>query len=147
MASNNTVIRWIRAVFDRDSAKQMEQAFEASLRAAGQKSGDAFLTEVRAAFDAKMSALRVLLAKGLIDPAQFKTQASLAAQEFNSSVIAGMEKARAAGTLTNAEYLKLSRTLKTVGDDGESFGTKLSRTLLRLGSAFAAFFAFRSEEH
>lgn len=142
--ADNSIRRWLRIIFDRPAAKKAEGEMASSLGAAGKKGGENFLRELRAAFDKKMATLRVQLAKGLIDQKAFKAQADLAAKTFNTGIIAGMEKARAAGKLTDSEYLKLSRTLKKVGTDGATAGTLVGRTFARVAAGAAAFFGVRS---
>jgi len=141
--AEKTLIRRILAIFDRASARKTEAELAASLGSAGKKGGENFLRELRAAFDKRMADLKVQLAKGLIDPKQFKAQATLAAKEFNTGIIAGMEKARAAGTLTDREYLKLSRTLKKVGDEGAESGGRIGSAFFKLGTALAGLFALQ----
>lgn len=125
-----SIKRWIVAQFDRLAAKKVESEFEQSLASAGEKSGKAFLREMRAAFDKRMAELKVQLAKGLIDQKEFKKQADLAARAFNTGITKGMDEARKAGKLTDAEFLKLSRTLKRVGDDGDTLGSRLKRAFV-----------------
>lgn len=110
---------------------------------AGKKGGEAFLREARAAFDRRLAELKNLLAKGLINHAEFKKQADLAARTFNSSILAGMEKARAAGKLTDTEYLKLSRTLKRVGEDGVGAWDRIKAAIVRAGTALVVAFGIR----
>jgi hypothetical protein len=141
MAEEGKGIKWfIRAVFDRASGKQVETELTDALTGAGKKGGAGFLKELRAAFDKRMADLKVSLAKGLISPAQFKQQGAIAAKEFNTGLIAGMDQARKAGTLTDREYLKLSKTLKTVGTDGQRSAGTLSTAFTRLGSQLAVLF-------
>lgn len=144
--AKNSLVRWIRAIFDRDSAKVVEKQLGDSLGAAGKKGGENFVRELRAAFDKKMADLKVKLASGLIDPKEFKKQADLAAKAFNTGIINGMTEARKAGTLTDAVYLKLSRTLKKVGDEGATVaatvGGRMQGAFLKAGTAIAGFFAF-----
>lgn len=142
--ADSVVRRFIRAIFDRDSAKKVEGELEASLAKAGKKGGENFLRELRAAFDKKMADLKVQLAQGLIDPKQFKKQADLAAKEFNTGILKGMTEARKAGTLTDSVYLKLSRTLKKVGDDGASTWDRIKGGIVRAGAALAVAFGARA---
>src|ERR1043166_4838286 len=139
--AQNVIVRWVRAIFDRDSARKTEAELAASLASAGKVGAESFLTELRAAFAKRMADLKVQLSKGLLDAKQFRTQADAAAREFNAGVIAGMEKARAAGTLTNAEYLKLVRTLKTVGTEGQGAAGLLNSAFTKASLAIAGVFA------
>ncbi len=141
--ANNVITRWIRAVFDRDAAKRVENQMTDSLASAGKRAGEGFLKELRAAFDKRMADLKVQLARGIIDPAQFKQLSNEAAKQFNTGLVAGMDKARAAGTLTEREYLKLSRTLKKVGDDGKAAGGVLQSQFAKVGAFVAATFGAR----
>lgn len=137
--AEKTLVRRILAVFDRQSAKKSEQEFKESLAKAGAEGGKAFLRELRAAFDKRMAELKVQLAAGIIDKKEFRKQADAAAKEFNAGLLKGMEKARRAGELTDKEYLKLSRTLKTVGVEGATAGSKIGAAFLKAGGAIAAF--------
>lgn len=136
--------RFLTVVFDRESARKVEGQLEGSLQSAGKKGGENFLRELRAAFDKRIGDLKVQLAKGLIDPAQFKAQSNLAAKEFNAGIVKGMEEARKAGTLTEKEYLKLSRTMKRVGDEGVTAWDRIKRGITTAGTALAAAFGARA---
>jgi len=138
---------WVRAAFDRAAAKKTEEQLAESLTSAGKEGGKgfskSFLSELRKSFDKRMADLRVQVARGAIDPAEFKKQANLAAKEFNAGLLAGMDKARAAGKLTDSEYLKLSRTLKKVRDDGQEAGTTIAGSFKRLAAIIGSTFAIR----
>src|SRR5688572_21529112 len=135
--ADNVIRRFVRIIYDSVSGKKAEAQLAAGLGDAGRKGGANFVRELRAAFDRKMADLKVQLAKGLIDPAQFKAQANLAAKQFNQGIIAGMEQARKAGTLTDAEYLKLGRTLKRTGDEGATAGGKIFSSFAKVGTVIA----------
>lgn len=139
----NTIRRWIRIIFDKPSADKAQKDMGDALAGAGKKGGENFVRELRAAFEKKMAGLKVQLAKGLIDPATFKRQGNAAARDFNAGIIAGMEKARIAGNITDTEYLKLARTLKKVGDDGEMSGRRVGSAWLKVGAAVSGFVAAR----
>lgn len=139
--ADNVIRRFIRIIYDSVSGKKAEAQLAAGLGDAGKKGGANFVRELRAAFDRKMADLKVQLAKGLIDPAQFKAQANLAAKQFNQGIIVGMEQARKAGTLTDAEYLKLGRTLKRTGDEGATAGGKLFSGFTKAAAGIAGFLA------
>lgn len=132
MADERGIIRYVRAIFDRASGKKMEQEFEASLSAAGKKSGKGFLDELRAAFNKRMGQLREQLAKGVIDQKEFRRQSDIAARAFNQGLLANIEKARKAGNLTDREYIKLTRTLKRVGDEGGRSVGRVNSSMDRL---------------
>ena len=142
--AKNVLRRFIQIIFDRPSAKKAEGELAASMGTAGKKGGENFLRELRAAFTKRMADLKNQLAKGLIDPKQFKAQADLAAKQFNTGILAGMEKARAAGKLTETEYLKLSRTLKKTGDERVSAWDRIKASIVRLGAALAVTFGVRA---
>src|ERR1051326_917164 len=139
----NVITRWVRAVYDRAAGKKVEAELQDSLTSAGKKGGEGFLKELRTAFATRMADLKTQLARGLIDPAEFKQQADVAAKAFNTGMLAAIDKARAAGTLTDAEFLSLSRTLKTVGDTGSTSGGLLASAFTKAGVALAAFFSAR----
>jgi len=139
--AKNTLLRRIQIIFDRLSAKKTEAEMAASLATAGKKGGENFLRELRKAFDKRMADLKVQLAKGLISPAQFKQLGETAAKQFNQGVVSGMESARKAGKLTDSEYLKLSRTLKRVGDDGATAGGRIGTAFFKASAMVAGFLA------
>lgn len=141
--ADGIIKRFVRVLFDRPSAKKVEDELEGALQSAGKKGATGFLKELRQAFDKRMGELKVALSKGLISPAEFKKQGALAAKQFNAGVVNGMEAARKAGKLTDAEYIKLSKTLKKVGDEGSTAGSKLSGAFLRAGAALAGLFGAR----
>src|SRR5690606_27566923 len=89
-----------------------------SLERAGEKSGRSFLTEMREVFNKRMGQLRADLAAGVIDEKEFRRQSQIAARAFNDGILRGIEKARREGRLTDKEFVKLTRTLKRVGDEG-----------------------------
>lgn len=135
------ITRIIRFVLDRksvgDSTQQMEQAFTK----AGKEAGDNFYRELRAKFEKTTAELREKLAKGTIDEKEFKKQSDAAAKAFNSSLLKSMEEARKKGTLTDREYVKLTKTLKKVGDDGGKAGSSLASTFGKVAGAIGAAFA------
>jgi len=141
MAKEGLIVRWVRVLFDRASAKQVEDQLGASLATAGQKAGAGFMKELKAAFDREMGDLKVKLAKGLINPQEFKQQSEALAKQFNATVIKKLEEARAAGTLTDKEFLKLSRTLKRTGEEGATGFGRLTTSLKSLAATVGAFFA------
>lgn len=143
MAESN-LIRRILAIFDRDSARKAEAELEASLAKAGAKGGENFLRELKKQFDTKTADLKVALAKGIIDPKEFRRLSDEAAKQFNAGILAGMNEARAAGTLTEREYVKLAKTLKKTGLEGETMFTRLKGAALRFGAAMAAAFSVRA---
>ena len=142
--AEKSLVRRIIAIFDRDSARKAEAELEASLGTAGAKGGENFLRELKRQFETKTADLKVQLAKGIIDEKQFRAQADLAAKEFNTGLIAGMEKARAAGTLTEREYQKLSRQLKKTGQDGETAFERMRGAALRFAATLATAVTLRA---
>lgn len=141
MAKGPGIIRrFIQIVFDRGSAQKASQQMASALGGAGKKAGENFVRELREAFDRRMAELRVKLAAGIIDQREFKKQADLAAKTFNQGIVKGMKEAHKAGTLTDKEFLKLSRTLKKTGDEGAFAGSRIQTAFARLGTFLAATF-------
>jgi hypothetical protein len=136
-------IRKVRVFFDRASAKKAEQELASAMGEGGKKAGENFARELKQAFDKRLADLKTSLAKGLISPEQFKKQAELAAKQFNSGIIKGMDAARKAGTLTDSAYIKLAGTLKRVGDVGASAGSLIERSFFRLAATLASVFSIR----
>jgi hypothetical protein len=130
-------------VFDRLSAKKVEDEMASSLEGAGKKGGANFLRELKAQFDRRLADLKVQLSSGLIDPREFRKQSDLAARQFNAGITKGMEEARRQGTLTEKEYVKLSRQLKRTGDEGASAWDRMKRGILGAGATLAAYFGAR----
>lgn len=141
--AERSLVRFIRIVFDRASAKKTEAQMAKALEQAGKEGGRAFLRELRAAFDKRMAELKVQLAKGLIDKAEFRKQGDLAARTFNAGLVRGMEEARATGLLTDKVYLKLAGSLKRVGDAGTEATGALTGMFGRLGIGLGAAFGIR----
>src|SRR5688572_20440114 len=144
MAEDNIIQRTIRAVFDRASAEKVERQFEESLTKAGERAGAGFLRELRQEFDKKRAQLAEQLARGTISEREVKKQSEAAARAFNQALLASMDKARKAGTLTDREYVKLTRTLKRVGDDGAKSAGLLHSSFGKVVSLLGGFFAART---
>ncbi|MFS8639060.1 MAG: hypothetical protein FWJ74_13305, partial [Gemmatimonadota bacterium] len=74
-----------------------------------------------------------------------------AAETFDRGLVAGMERLRQEGNLTERQFRSLARSLKTVGREGEQDVGRLGRALEKLrgwalsaGAAIAGIFAFRT---
>jgi hypothetical protein len=141
MAKDGSIRRWIRILYDAASGKKAEAQLAAGLGDAGKKGGTEFARQAKQAFEKRMADLKVAVAKGTVSVPEFKKQADAAARVFNSSILAGMQDARKAGKLTDTEYLKLSRTLKRVGDDGQQAGGKIFGSFTRAAAGIAGFLA------
>lgn len=142
--AERSLIRRIVAIFDREAAKKVETELAGSLELAGKKGGENFLRELRKQFDTKTADLKVALAKGVIDQKEFRRQSDLAAREFNAGLVKGLEGARQAGTLSEREYQKLSRSIKRVREEGETMFGRLRAAALRFGAAMLAAFSLRA---
>lgn len=146
--ADKRIRRLIEIVFDRRSAEQVEEGIKGSLRRAAREGGDNFLRELKSVFNKRMADLRIELSKGIIDQKQFRQRANEAAKAFNEELISRIEELRDQGKMTDAEYVKLSRSLKRVGDDGgKAIGglrqgmQHLRAMVLSLGGALAGLFA------
>src|SRR5690606_25361306 len=123
--ADQTIRRFIRLILDRSAAKQAGQEMEKALAQAGQQGGQSFLRELRAQFDRRMAELREQLARGIIDEQEFRRRANEAAREFNRGLLANIERLRREGQLTDREFVKLTRSLKKVGDEGEKSANRI----------------------
>lgn len=121
------ILRRIAFVLDRPSAKKVGDQMEDVLGTAGKEGGQNFARELREAFNKRMAQLKEQLAEGLIDEKKFKQEADKAARAFNTSMLRSIQKAREEGKLTDREYIKLTRTLKRVGDQGQKSAGLLTR--------------------
>ena len=72
------------------------------------------------------------MARGIIDQRQFRREVDQAARTFNTGLLKGIEKARREGTLTEREYVKLTRQIKRVGDSGKRDIGRLNSSMERL---------------
>jgi hypothetical protein len=147
MAEGKGIVRWVRAVFDRDAAKKMEGEFGDSLQKAGEqggkKAGAATMAELRKEFEKKKAQLARDLASGVIDQKQWKAQTDAAARTFNDGVLRLMDQAKAKGADGEREFNKLGRSLKNVGDAGHQAFSRIRMAIVAAGAA-AAFFAARA---
>src|SRR5690606_2852019 len=71
------------------------------------------------AYDQTIAEARVKLAKGLIDQREFERIRTQAAETFDRGLIAGMERLRTQGDLTERQFRSLARSLKSTGQQGE----------------------------
>jgi len=148
MAGERSIIRRIVSVFDRKSADQAQGEMVQSLGKAGEeggkKAGQNFLRDLRAEFNKRKAELAEQLARGTIDQKEFKKQTDIAAKTFNDGLLKGIEEARRQGKLTDAEYTKLTRSIKRVGDEGQKhIGGRLVDALKKAAIAAAALFGIR----
>src|SRR5688572_1545905 len=140
---DRTISRTVKIIFDRGSAEQVEKQLEAAFADAGERGGKAFLRELRQEFALQEAKLKEDLARGVIDEKEFKKRSEAAAKAFNTALLNSMDKARQAGNLTDKEYVKLTRTLKRVGTEGDTSGNLITRSFMRArGAIVAALAAF-----
>jgi hypothetical protein len=118
----------------------MQQAFARAAAESGAKVFDA----LKGTFDRTIAELKTSLAEGVIDQREFKARAAAASQALAGE----MQKARAAGKLTDQEYIKLSKTLKATGQEGkrafrdmEGGASSLMGALKKVGGVLAGLFA------
>lgn len=143
-----SIIQTIRTVFDRASAKKAEAEMAESLGKAGseggKKAGQNYLRDLRREFDKKKADLQVALAKGTISEKEFRKETAKAAATFRAGILKLMDEAKAKGKEGEAEYIKLSRALKRVGDEGQRhIGTRLTDALKKAAAAAAVLFGVR----
>src|SRR5690606_29540502 len=70
------------------------------------------------AYEQTIAEARVKLARGLIDQRELERIRAQAAETVDRGLIAGMERLRQAGNLTERQFRALARSLKTVGREG-----------------------------
>ena len=140
--ADQTIRRFIRLILDRSSAQQTGQEMERALAQAGQQGGQSFLRELRAQFDRRMAELREQLARGLIDEQEFRRRADEAAREFNRGLLQNIERLRREGQLTDREFVRLTRSLKNVGDEGEKSAGRIRTAFSTVRSVIGGAVAF-----
>lgn len=154
MAKGKGFFRTVALMFDRNAAKRMEEEAAESLARAGKDGSEelaqaleqggkvaarALAKSLRDEYNNTIAAANVDLAKGLIDPEQFAAIEREARRAFNAQLIPAMEKLRAEGKLTDAEFASLARKVKRVGEEGEKDLGLLQRGLEWVkGKALAA---------
>ncbi len=148
MAGDRSIIRRIVSIFDKQSADkaqgEMVQSLAESGEKGGKKAGQNFLRDLRAEFNKRKAQLAEQLARGTIDQKEFRKQTDIAAKTFNDGLLKGIEEARRQGRLTDAEYTKLTRSIKRVGDEGHRhIGGRLVDALKKAAVAAAALFGIR----
>src|SRR5690606_35745591 len=148
---------------DRRAAEQMEADVQDALDKAG-KSGAEKLEEamkkggtkaawqlrriLTESYNQTIAEARVKFARGLIDQREFDRLRREAARTFDHALIAGMDRLRAQGDLTERQFSSLARSLKTVGKEGpEEIGKveaalgKVRAVALSIGGVLAGLFA------
>jgi hypothetical protein len=154
MAKGKGFFRTVALMFDRNAAKRMEEEAAESLAragkdgaeelareldAGGKRAARALAKSLRDEYNNTLAAGRLDLAKGVIDAEQFAAIEREAKRTFNAQLIPTMEKLRAEGKLTDAEFANLSRSVKRVGDEGEKDLGLLGKSLEWVkGKALAA---------
>ncbi|HEX7119148.1 MAG TPA: hypothetical protein VF212_10185, partial [Longimicrobiales bacterium] len=126
-------LREIILRLDREAARQVKEDTEDALEAAGkagssaleeamqqggQKAARALVRELSRAYDQTIAEARLKLARGIIDEKQFREVQAQAARTFNEGLVAGIERLRSQGQLTEGQFARLTNRLKTVGDVG-----------------------------
>jgi len=165
VARRRGFLRNIILRLDRDSAEQVQTDISDALGKAGQSGAERIeeamqeggnkaawqlrriLTE---SYNKTIAEARVKFARGLIDQREFDRLRHEAARTFDDALIAGMDRLRTQGDLTERQFTSLSRSLKTVGREGPKEVGRISAAFDRLkgivvgvGGAIAAAFAVR----
>jgi hypothetical protein len=129
----------------------VDEPSKAQLIAAFKSAGEQGMAALKQAFDLRMADLRNNLARGIIDPNQFKQLSDEAGTAFNAAILTKIKELGTAGQLTTGEYVKLTSQLKTVGEEGgRSVGLlqqgwdKFKTFLTGLGTTILATFAVRN---
>lgn len=157
--------RLVALVFDRDAAQRMEsetkeslgragqrgsEEFEAKMEEGGRQASRALVAALTQEFNATIAQAKINLAKGLIDPAQFKEIENQARRTFNDALLKGHDQLQAKGKTTDAQLQSLAMRLKQVGTAGEEGTSRAGKAMdwlkgraLALGGALAAAFAVR----
>lgn len=150
---------------DRRSAEQVRSDVQDALDAAGKGGAEALEEAMKKggtqaawtlrriltdAYNQTIAEARVKLAKGLIDQREFARIRAQAAETFDRGLIAGMDRLRTQGDLTERQFRSLARSLKSTGQQGERDIGLIQRALekvravsLSVGGALAALFAIR----
>lgn len=134
---------------DREAARQVREdtedaleaagqagaaALEEAMQAGGQRAARALVRELSRAYDQTIAEARVKLAKGLIDRQEFERIRTQAAQTFDRGLLAGIERLRSAGQLTDTQFARLANRLKMVGDVGAQAATRAQSRFRALGT-------------
>lgn len=163
MAERKGFFREIYLRLNRDAARQMEEDLQDALEAAGKAGGEEFEKAMQAggnkaaraltrtlsdAYSKTIAEARVKLARGLIDQREFDRIKREATATFDKGLIAGMERLRSEGKLTDTQFARLAGRIKTMGKEGPKEVGRIERALgkikgvaLGVGTALAALFA------
>src|SRR5690606_25081041 len=132
---------------DRRSAAQVRSDDQDALDAAGQGGAEALQEAMKKgcnqpawtlrrnitdAYNQTIAEARVKLAKGLIDQREFARIRAQAAETFDRGLIAGMDRLRTQGDLTERQFRSLARSLKSTGQQGERDIGLIQRALERV---------------
>lgn len=147
---------------DKNAAARLKEETEEALAKAGAAGGESFTEAMEKGGRQAVRALtktlqdehrkalaqaRIDLSKGLIDTSRFREIAAEADRTFNRGLIAGMEKLRAEGKLTDAQFVSLANRIRTIPDKPVDRATsavdRLRRMALRAAAAVGAIFAVR----
>lgn len=142
-------LREIILRLDREAARQVREdtedaleaagqagaaALEEAMQAGGQRAARALVRELSRAYDQTIAEARVKLAKGLIDRQEFERIRIEAANAFDRGLLAGMERLRSEGQLTDTQFARLAGRLKMVGDVGAQAATRAQSRFRALGT-------------
>src|SRR5690606_26149750 len=130
---------------DKNAAARLKEETEEALPKAGAAGGEALTKALQDEHRKALAQARIDLSKGLIDTNRFREIAAEADRTFNRGLIAGMEKLRAEGKLTDAQFVSLANRIRTIPDKPVDRATsavdRLRRMALRAAAAVSAIFA------
>lgn len=142
-------LREIILRLDREAARQVREdtedaleaagqagaaALEEAMQAGGQRAARALVRELSRAYDQTIAEARVKLARGIIDQAEFRRVQAEAARTFDEGLLAGIERLRSEGKLTEGQFARLAGRLKTVGDVGAGAADRARGRFRALGA-------------
>lgn len=141
MAGEKGYWRSLYLRFDKESGERMEaeaaealekagvsaaEQFEQTMQAGGRKAANTLARNLRDQFNTTIAQAKVNLARGLIDPKQFREIENAAKRTFNEGILSGMDRLRTEGKTSEAQLQRLARQLKEVGREGRD-GTEEAR--------------------
>lgn len=114
-------VRWfIDLLVNPSSLSQVEDDVTAAMATIGDRSAEAMMDSLKRVFDLRMADLKESLARGLIDDKEYERASAAAAKAYDDGILKSVENLAKAGKLTDDDFIKLTKTLKLVGDTGEN---------------------------
>lgn len=124
---------------DKGSAQAFMSDMERALAAGGEKGARGLKRALEEALDLTLANLRKQLAEGVIDSKTFTKLKAEAESAFNNTLVKGMDDLKAKGKLTDAEFVKLSKSLKQVKQESDEAGKGFKGMMQGFVGGLAAF--------